>query len=122
MKRTIGYVALALALFASVQLIMKATKDGLDQRAAHSLSVIEFTVDANDKQGGEPAAADALWTVCSPTVDGAVSPRPQAIGDAWRVTVAPAIGEHGRKRLVGCLEDMTIERVLGHVRSIETTR
>jgi hypothetical protein len=122
MKRTIGYVALALALFVSARLIMKATQDGPDQRVPGSSSTIEFTVAANDKQGGESAAADALWTVCSTTVDGTVSRRPQALGDAWRATIAPAIGPHGHKRLVGCIEDMTIERVFGHVRSIETTR
>jgi hypothetical protein len=121
MKRMIGYVALALVLFAGVRLIMEATQDGPDQRAAGSSSTIEFTVAANDKQGGEPAAAAALWAVCLTTVDGTVSPRPQAFGDAWRVTVAPAIGPHGQKRLVGCLEDMMIERVLGQVRKVETT-
>jgi hypothetical protein len=33
----------------------------------------------------------------------------------FSVTVSPAIGEHGRKRLTGCLEDGTLDRVIGHV-------
>jgi hypothetical protein len=119
MKRTFGYVALALALFASVRLIMEATQDGPDPRAPGSSSTIEFTVTANNKHGGESAAAAALWAVCSTTVDGTMSQRPQALGGAWRVTVAPEIGPRGQRRLIGCIEDMTIERVIGRVRNIE---
>ena len=33
----------------------------------------------------------------------------------FRVTTAPAVGEHAWRRLKGCLEDMTIDRVLARV-------
>jgi hypothetical protein len=39
-------------------------------------------------------------------------------GDGWTATVEPAIGEHGEKRLVGCLEDLTLDRVVGRVLDI----
>ena len=73
-----------------------------------------------DVQRGEPAAAAALWAVCAGTVGGEVSAVPTSDGDAWRVTIAPAIGEHGENRLVGCLEDVTIDRVIGDVVAIES--
>ena len=34
--------------------------------------------------------------------------------------VKPALGEHSRRRIVGCLEDATIERVLGDVKEVRT--
>jgi hypothetical protein len=62
--------------------------------------------------------------VCSATVGGDVSGVPAPAGDAiagaYTVSISPAIGENGRKRLVGCLEDATLDRVVGHVRSIVT--
>lgn len=121
MKRLVGYVALALALFVGVNLMMDATQNRPDAPAAGSSSTIDFTVDTRDFQRGEPAAADALWAVCAATVGGDVSLRPEAVDAAWRVTVTPAIGHHGQKRLVGCIEDVTIDRVVGHVVDIHTT-
>ncbi|MGH9113654.1 MAG: hypothetical protein ACRDZN_15360, partial [Acidimicrobiales bacterium] len=44
-----------------------------------------------------------------PTGDGAV-----------RFSVEPALGTHARRKLVGCLEDASIDRLVGHVASIET--
>jgi hypothetical protein len=62
--------------------------------------------------------------VCSATVGGEVSGVPAPAGDmvddGYTVSISPAIGENGRKRLVGCLEDATLDRVMGHVRSIAT--
>ena len=37
----------------------------------------------------------------------------RASGDGYHVTISPAIGENGRKRLVGCLEDGKLGRVTG---------
>jgi hypothetical protein len=121
MKRLIAYVALAAALFIGVQVMMDATQNRPDNPAPGSSSTIEFSVATRGFQRGEPAAADALWAVCSATISGDVSSRPEPAGDTFRVTVTPAIGHHGEQRLVGCLEDLTIDRVLGHVTEIQTT-
>ena len=46
---------------------------------------------------------------------------PTATADgAYRVEISPAIGTNGRKRLVGCLEDGTLDRVRGHVEHVES--
>jgi hypothetical protein len=37
-----------------------------------------------------------------------------------RFWVEPALGAHNRRELVGCLEDGTIDRLQGHVASVET--
>ena len=91
---------------------------------AGTTTVVNFDVGTRDYQRGDDAAAQALWAVCSSTVGGEVTTPVAADdgegGDAYNVTISPAIGEHGRKRLVGCLEDATLDRVVGHVRSIST--
>jgi hypothetical protein len=63
--------------------------------------------------------------VCAATVDDATitvpARAPEAEDDAWRVSITPALGEHGRKRLEGCLEDVTLDRVIGHVTDVQTS-
>jgi hypothetical protein len=41
-------------------------------------------------------------------------------GDRYRVVLRPALGRHGELKLVGCLEDLTIDRVLADVKSVRT--
>ena len=78
--------------------------------------MLTFAVDTRDYQRGDRAAAQALWAVCSATVGGDVSgvptPAEDAVDDGYTVTISPAIGENGRKRLVGCLEDAALDRVM----------
>jgi hypothetical protein len=80
-----------------------------------STTTLDFEVSTRRYRPGEPAAAAALWAVCSATVSGSTSPVPERVGSHWRAWISPAIGEHGTKGLVGCLEDATIDRVQGDV-------
>lgn len=118
--------ALAVAVLGTLGIIGLAelTQNRPDPTEAGSATVVNFDVDTRDYERGEGAAAQALWAVCSATVAGDVSgvPAPPAdtVGDGYAVSISPAIGENGRKRLVGCLEDATLDRVVGHVRSIVT--
>jgi hypothetical protein len=38
----------------------------------------------------------------------------------YRALLQPAVGQHDERQLVGCLEDLTVERVLGDVESVRT--
>jgi hypothetical protein len=104
--------------------LAELTQNRPDPVEAGSATVVTFDVDTRDYQRGDGAAAQALWAVCSATVGGDVSgvptPAEEAVDDGYTVTISPAIGENGRKRLVGCLEDATLDRVMGHVQSITT--
>jgi hypothetical protein len=120
MKRVLlGLVALA-ALAAGIVLMAELTQNRPDVVRAGSVTTVSFSVSTRDAQRGEPAAAAALWAVCAATVPGDVS-APSDIGDAWEVTIEPAIGEHGENRLVGCLEDVTLDRVVGHVLAVRVS-
>ena len=121
----------ALAVLAAVLLgtlgalgLADLTQNRPDPVEAGTATVVSFDVDTRDYQRGDGAAAQALWAVCSATVGGDVTGVSAAAGttadDGYTVSISPAIGENGRKRLVGCLEDATLDRVMGHVRSITT--
>jgi hypothetical protein len=121
MKRIAIVAAVIGAAVAGVLGLASLTQNRPDVAVPGSETTLDFRVSTKDYQRGPSAAATALWAVCSASVDGEVSAMPVAVGDAWRVTVTPAIGEHGQKRLLGCLEDLTLDRVLGEVVSVRRT-
>lgn len=118
MRRFVATLALVGALGTAVVGLMEATQNRPDNRVPGSVTTVDFTVSTNGYRRGDAAAAAALWVVCSATVSGTVSPAPVAHGDGWRVTIEPAIGEHGENRLVGCIEDVTLDRVIGNVTAL----
>jgi hypothetical protein len=47
--------------------------------------------------------------------------RLQSLGyGRYRAVLQPAVGDNDERQLVGCLEDLTVERVLGDVESVRT--
>jgi hypothetical protein len=119
--RPAALVATALVLAFGIAAVREATENRPDAVVDGSATVVDFDVALHRYQRGEPAAAAALWVVCSATIGGDVSPVPEPVADHWRVQIEPAIGEHGEARLVGCLEDVTIDRVLGDVLTLRTS-
>ena len=117
MKRFMLTIVVVAALVGGLVAMMGATKNRPDDTVAGTRTTVTFSVSTRDYQRGEDAAAAALWAVCSATVDGTVSPA-VAVDDHWQVTIEPAIGQHGQKRLVGCIDDVTLERVKGAVLSV----
>lgn len=115
MRRVLAFVVGLAGLAAGIVALADATQNRPDVVVAGSTTTVEFTVSTRQFQRGEPAAAAALWTVCAATVGGEVSLVPEPLGDGWEVRIEPAIGEHGENRLVGCIEDATLDRVLGDV-------
>jgi hypothetical protein len=82
----------------------------------------ELLVDVRVARGPVDVAASALVGACAWTVPDhvvtLVGPTDDHDG-RYAVTVEPALEHHGRRKLVGCLEDGTIDRVWGDVRSIQ---
>jgi hypothetical protein len=110
-----GTLAVAL-LVVGIDTLSDATQNRPDDVEAGTRSTVIFDVDLRQRPGREAAAAETLWNVCAGTITHATTlDGPAAKGTAWSVTVEPALGEHSRRRLVGCLEDATIDGMLGHV-------
>jgi hypothetical protein len=119
--KAIGLAVLSLFGVAGVFGLADLTQNRPDAARPGTETVIAFDVGTRHYRGGDEGAAQALWSVCVATVPGETT-TPVVGGDGmYRVTVTPAIGEHGRKRLIGCLEDGTLDRVQGHVRSVSST-
>jgi hypothetical protein len=120
MKTVVGVLAVAAVVVVGIARLADLTQNRPDERVPGSETTVEFQVSTRDYPRGEAAAALALWTICSSMVGGRVTPQPvEAAGD-WQVRISPAIGEHGEDRLVGCLEDLTVERVIGNVVSLRS--
>jgi hypothetical protein len=86
-----------------------------------SRSEIVLEVDTRNYHQPEGDAARNLWAACSGTTGRRLVSDPGfvPVGDgAVRFAVEPGLGPHARQRLVGCLEDATIERVRGDVESV----
>lgn len=99
----------------AVDALADATQNRPDAVVTGTRSTVLFDVETRDG-GGPDDAAHALWGICSTTVEHVVTVEgPTAVDDGWSVTVEPALGEHSRRRLVGCLEDATLDGVRGDV-------
>ena len=103
-------------LVLAVDALSDATQNRPDRITAGTRSTVVFDVDLRNEVRDEGTAARTLWSVCAGTVTHARAiSGPLATVDGWAVTVEPALGEHSRRRLVGCLEDATIDGVIGRV-------
>lgn len=117
MKRVLfGIVAVA-AVFAGIDALADLTQDRPDRVQPGSRSEIVLEVSARDRTGSNLLAAQGLWGACQGNVwqrlaePGVV----QLAEGRFRLTTEPAVGEHSWRRLQGCLEDATLDRVKGHV-------
>jgi hypothetical protein len=117
--KALGVLALAGLTALGIVGLAELTQNRPDPTVEGSTTVVAFDVATRDYRGGDETAAQALWAVCSATVDGDIT-APAFTGDDFRVTISPAIGDNGRKRLVGCLEDGTLDRVVGHVSGVSS--
>ncbi|HEX7277673.1 MAG TPA: hypothetical protein VF244_09900 [Acidimicrobiales bacterium] len=105
----------ALAVF--VDVLGDLTQDRPDTvvRGAHSEIVLELRT--KDYLGSPLSAAQGLWGACSGTVrQQLVAPGVVDLGAGRYLLVTDtAVGEHSWRRLQGCLEDATIDRVTAEV-------
>jgi hypothetical protein len=110
---------LAATVFGVAQLA-DATQTRPDVMRAGSSSGVVFDVDTRGHRRSPAEAAQALWGVCSATISNDVVAGPTEVAGGWTVTVEPALGRHGRERLLGCLRDATLDGVSGRVVEISS--
>ena len=117
MKRALlGIVAVA-AAFAGIDLLADMTQDRPDRVLPGSRSEMVLEVSSRDRTGSNLLAAQGLWGACQGNVwQRLAEPGVVEVADGrFRLTTEPAVGEHSWRRLQGCLEDTTLDRVKGHV-------
>jgi hypothetical protein len=83
----------------------------------NSTSQVVFEVDAQ-RYPGSIDPGTTLWTACQGTIHHETLDVAEIDDGRYQATVRPELGKHARRRLVGCLEDATVDRLNGHVVTI----
>jgi hypothetical protein len=118
--KAVGLVVLAVMAIVGVGSLADLTQNRPDPVVDGTSTIVEFDVGTRDYNGTDLEAAQALWAVCAATVSGDTTGPTADAGGGFSVSIAPAIGTNGRKRLEGCLQDGTLDRVSGHVQNVST--
>ncbi|MEW6152377.1 MAG: hypothetical protein AB1673_00100 [Actinomycetota bacterium] len=118
MKRFALVAALVVATIGGVDWLADLTQDRPDRVLRGSRSELVF--DVRVRHSFDPAPLDrarGLWGACQHTVWQKLAEPGLVELEAGRflAVTEPAVGEHAWRRLQGCLEDFTIDRLQGHV-------
>ena len=116
----VRWVVIAAVVAAGVLVLREATMNRPDVPRVEKSSTIELVVRTNGSRLPAEAAAYGLWAACSSAVDAYQLMGMDEVGEnRFAIRVEPALGEHAQRRLVGCLEDTTVPRILGSVSKVE---
>lgn len=117
MRRVLLTGAVATAAFFGVGALADATQTRADQRDVDLKTEVVVHVQGKNYRQSMETAAWALWASCAATVEGElVEPGIEPLGgDDFRFAITPSIGHHGKERLLGCLRDLTVDRLKSHV-------
>jgi hypothetical protein len=113
-KRALLLVGLVVGTVAGVDWLADLTQNRPDKDVAGSRS--EVVLDVTVRHHWSPAqlaTAQGLWGACQHTAfRRLLDPGLVEVGEGrFRVVTEPALGENAWRRLKGCLEDVTVDRV-----------
>jgi hypothetical protein len=123
MKRALVLFAVIAAVAIAVDVLGDMTQTRPDEVNDDAVTEVIMRVDEDRFGFGRDAAADALWSVCWAMTSSRMAGdgRLEALGDGrYRAVLRPAVGHHDERQLVGCLEDLTVDRVLADVETFRT--
>ena len=113
--RWLGLLVVLVATVGGLIALSNATKFRGEQEAGGTTRV-EFTVDTRNYHHDVEDAAASLWYACVGSVswEDATHPVVTSAG-TFVASIRPALGEDSRRRFRGCLEDASVDRILGDV-------
>ena len=119
MKRALLAVLAVAGLVMGIDVLADLTQDRPDHVLPGSRSEVLLEVDSRDRTGSELLSAQGLWGACQGTVyQKLAEPGVTQVAEGqFRLLTEPALGEHAWRRLQGCLEDATLDRVKARVLS-----
>lgn len=105
-----------------IVVLAEATQNRPDVNVKGSSTALTMAVENRHGAAGM-TEAQALWAVCNRTsrVTRLVGSIQSVATGTYRLSLEPALGEHARRRLVGCLEDTTLDGLIGRVVSLQRT-
>ncbi|HVL06927.1 MAG TPA: hypothetical protein VM388_13140 [Acidimicrobiales bacterium] len=117
MKRALAVVVLVAALAIGVDVLADLTQDRPDRVLPGTRSEIVLDLKSRDRGGSALLSAQGLWGACQGTVRHRLAePGVVELSEGrFRLVTEPALGEHSWRRLQGCLEDTTLDKVKAHV-------
>ena len=117
MKRALLLLVAASALAMGVDALADLTQDRPDRFLPGTRSEIVLDLKSRDRGGSALLSAQGLWGACQGTVRHRLAePGVMEVSDGrFRLVTEPALGEHSWRRLQGCLEDTTLDKVKAHV-------
>ena len=117
MKRALAVVILVAAVAIGVDVLADLTQDRPDRVLPGTRSEIVLDLQSRDRGGSALLSAQGLWGACQGTVRHRLAePGVVQVSDGrFRLITEPALGEHSWRRLQGCLEDTTLDKVKAHV-------
>jgi hypothetical protein len=118
--KAVAALVLAVVAVVGVSSLADLTQNRPDPVVDGSSTVLTYDVGTRNYNGTDDEAAQALWAVCAATVSGRTSGPTALANGHFSVSISPAIGTNGHKRLLGCLQDGTLDRVQGHVTSVSS--
>lgn len=121
MKRALLAVVLVAATAGGIDVLGDLTQSRPDPVHDGAVTELVVAVEQDRFAQGDDAAAAALWAVCAGQTRSQADAPPAEVGAGrYRVVLSPAVGEHEERKLRGCLEDLTVDRVLGDIESWRT--
>jgi hypothetical protein len=116
-------VVLAVVLvggFFAVGAIGDATQTRPDERHDDQKTEVVIHIEGKNYRQSLDTGAQALFASCAATVGGdLVEPGIESIGAGdYRFAMTPSLGEHGKERLLGCLNDLSVDRLRSNVESV----
>ena len=117
MKRALAVMILVAALVIGVDVLADLTQDRPDRALPGTRSEIVLDLKSRDRGGSALLSAQGLWGACQGTVRHRLAePGVVEVSEGrFRLVTDPALGEHSWRRLQGCLEDTTLDKVKAHV-------
>lgn len=118
MKRAVLVILAVAAITLGVDTLGDLTQDRPDRIVPGSRSEVVLDVESRDRGGSALLSAQGLWGACQGTVHHRLVAPPGVVEVAegrFRLMTEPALGEHSWRRLQGCLEDTTLDRVKAQV-------
>jgi hypothetical protein len=117
MKRALLVLVAAVVLSMGVDALADLTQDRADRVLPGSRSEVVLDLKSRDRGGSALLSAQGLWGACQGTVRHRLAePGVVEVTDGrFRLVTEPALGEHSWRRLQGCLEDTTLDKVKAHV-------
>jgi len=117
MKRVVVLLLAVAALVGGIDALADLTQDRPDSVVPGSRTEIVVEVQSRDRTGSDVLSAQGLWGACQGNVwQKLAEPGVVELADGrFRLTTEPALGEHAWRRLQGCLEDATLDRVKARV-------